>query len=131
MKDPLASKIRWKIKKHAGVSAEDVLCVYSVEKPSCSLLPLSEEQVGQTEDFGVVANMRSVVTGTREGGTGMTGVIRNRWFSLLCVLYVGGVIASLCRLRVMPVLGTSPSIFGQAMASYVLCQLGYLPGLPL
>lgn len=27
------------------------------------------------------------------------------------------------RLRVIPVLGTSPSIFGQAMASYVLCQL--------
>ena len=27
------------------------------------------------------------------------------------------------RLRVMPVLGTSPSIFGQAMASYVLCTL--------
>ena len=27
------------------------------------------------------------------------------------------------RLRVMPVLGTSPSIFGQAMAAYVLCSL--------
>jgi len=27
------------------------------------------------------------------------------------------------RLRVIPVLGTSPSIFGQAMASYVLCNL--------
>jgi hypothetical protein len=27
------------------------------------------------------------------------------------------------RLRVVPVLGTSPSIFGQAMASYVLCSL--------
>ena len=27
------------------------------------------------------------------------------------------------RLRVMPVLGTSPSIFGQAMAAYVLCFL--------
>eukprot|EP00605_Chrysophyceae_sp_TOSAG23-4_P001473 GSChrysophyteH1.ASY1.ANO1.1609.1 assembled CDS len=34
------------------------------------------------------------------------------------------------RLRVMPVLGTSPAIFGQAMASKVLCTLGgneYLP----
>ena len=28
------------------------------------------------------------------------------------------------RLRVIPVLGTSPSIFGQALASYVLCQIG-------
>jgi hypothetical protein len=27
------------------------------------------------------------------------------------------------RIRVMPVLGTSPSIFGQAMASYVLCSI--------
>ncbi len=27
------------------------------------------------------------------------------------------------RIRIMPVLGTSPSIFGQAMASYVLCDL--------
>ena len=34
------------------------------------------------------------------------------------------------RLRVMPVLGTSPSIFGQAMASYTLCQIAgaeYVP----
>lgn len=28
------------------------------------------------------------------------------------------------RLRVIPVLGTSPSIFGQAMAAYVLSKLG-------
>lgn len=28
------------------------------------------------------------------------------------------------RLRVIPVLGTSPAIFGQTMASYVLTQLG-------
>jgi hypothetical protein len=27
------------------------------------------------------------------------------------------------RVRVMPVLGTSPSIFGQALASFVLCKL--------
>jgi hypothetical protein len=28
------------------------------------------------------------------------------------------------RLRIIPVLGTSPSIFGQALASYALCKLG-------
>ncbi len=28
------------------------------------------------------------------------------------------------RLRVIPVLGTSPSIFGQTMAAYTLCKLG-------
>lgn len=27
------------------------------------------------------------------------------------------------RLRVVPVLGTSPSIFGHALASYVLCHI--------
>lgn len=31
------------------------------------------------------------------------------------------------RLRVIPVLGTSPSIFGQALASYALCTLGGKP----
>lgn len=46
-----------------------------------------------------------------------------RW---LCVVVVGsqdfGAVEYL-RLRVIPVLGTSPSIFGQAMAAYALCQL--------
>jgi tRNA threonylcarbamoyladenosine dehydratase len=41
--DPLAQKIKWKLKKH-GVSAEQVLSVFSIEKPSCELLPLDEEQ---------------------------------------------------------------------------------------
>jgi hypothetical protein len=27
------------------------------------------------------------------------------------------------RIRVMPVLGTSPAMFGQSMASYILCAL--------
>jgi tRNA A37 threonylcarbamoyladenosine dehydratase len=41
--DPLAMKIRWKLKKH-DVNAEDIMSVYSVEKPVCELLPLDEEQ---------------------------------------------------------------------------------------
>lgn len=41
--DPLAMKIRWKLKKH-GVAAEDIMSVFSVEKPVCELLPLEEEQ---------------------------------------------------------------------------------------
>ena len=41
--DPLAMKIRWKLKKH-GVAAEDIMSVFSVEKPVCELLPLDEEQ---------------------------------------------------------------------------------------
>lgn len=84
VKDPLASKIRWKLKQHS-VAAEDVLAVYSVEKPVCNLLPLKDEQAQAPHEFGAVEHLR---------------------------------------LRVIPVLGTSPAIFGQTMASYVLCQLG-------
>ena len=81
--DPLASKIKWKLKKH-GVSCEDVMSIFSIEKPTSNLLPLGDEQAAAPPDFGV---------------------------------------ADYLRLRVMPVLGTSPSIFGQGMASYVLCAL--------
>ena len=84
VKDPLATKIKWKLKKH-DVSPEDVMTVYSVEKPVCNLLPLDAEQSANPAEFGAVENFR---------------------------------------LRVMPVLGTSPAVFGQAMASYVLCSLG-------
>lgn len=41
--DPLAMKIRWKLKKH-GIAAEEIMSVFSVEKPVCELLPLDEEQ---------------------------------------------------------------------------------------
>lgn len=86
VKDPLASKIKWKIKKH-DISPDDVMTVYSVEKPVCTLIPLTEDQAQSPEDFGAIENFR---------------------------------------LRVLPVLGTSPAIFGQAMASYVTCSLGGL-----
>lgn len=42
--DPLAAKIKWKLKK-MEVSAEDVMSIFSVEKPMCTLLPLDEDQV--------------------------------------------------------------------------------------
>eukprot|EP01034_Spumella_vulgaris_P037752 gene37752-46582_t len=83
--DPLASKIKWKLKKAHGVGADDVMCVFSAEKPKAGLLELDEEQMAAPQDYGAVDYIR---------------------------------------LRVMPVLGTSPSIFGQAMASYILCKLG-------
>jgi len=82
--DPLASKIKWKLKKH-GVRADQVTAVFSNEKPCVDLLALSEEQKAAPQDFGAVDYLR---------------------------------------LRVMPVLGTSPAIFGQAMASKVLCAMG-------
>jgi tRNA A37 threonylcarbamoyladenosine dehydratase len=81
--DPLATKIKWKLKKF-NAKAEDVMAVFSIEKPVVDLLPLDEEQAAAPQDFGTLDYMR---------------------------------------LRVVPVLGTSPSIFGQAMASYVLCNL--------
>jgi len=88
--DPLASKLKWKLKKF-DVPAEDVMSVFSIEKPCVDLLPLDEDQVAAPQDYGAVDYLR---------------------------------------IRVMPVLGTSPSIFGQAMASYVLCCLAdkeYIP----
>lgn len=90
VKDPLATKIRWSLKKQ-GVSADDVMTVYSVEKPVVDLLPLSEEQRDSPGEFGAVEHIR---------------------------------------LRVLPVLGTSPAIFGQAMASYILTTLAGLPYYP-
>eukprot|EP01036_Dinobryon_divergens_P034528 gene34528-44631_t len=83
MNDPLASKLKWRLKK-LGASADDVASLFSVEKPVCNLLPLTQEQRDNPQDFGVVDYLR---------------------------------------VRVMPVLGTSPSIFGQALASFVLCKL--------
>ena len=68
-----------------------MLTVYSAEKPVAALLPLSDEQRGNPEEFGAVEHIR---------------------------------------LRVLPVLGTSPAIFGQAMASYVLTTLADMPYSP-
>ena len=85
IKDPLASKIKWKLKKlDINVDKTNIITIYSTEKATINLLPLSEEQYQNPGDFGTVDYMR---------------------------------------LRVIPVLGTSPSMFGQAIASYVLCDL--------
>lgn len=82
--DPLASKIKWKLRK-LGIKQEDMpVAVYSIEKPVVDLLPLDEDQIQSPENYGSVDYFR---------------------------------------IRVMPVLGTSPSIFGQSMASYVLNSL--------
>jgi len=89
--DPLASKIKWKLKKKYNILPENVTAIFSNEKPCVNLLPLSDEQVAAPSDYGAVDYLR---------------------------------------LRVMPVLGTSPAIFGQAMASKVLCELAdkeYVP----
>mmetsp|Transcript_18416 Transcript_18416/g.34403 ORF Transcript_18416/g.34403 Transcript_18416/m.34403 type:complete len:498 (+) Transcript_18416:46-1539(+) len=90
VKDPLASKIRWSLKKH-DVSPEAVMTVFSVEKPVVALMPLSDEQKSNPAEFGAVEHIR---------------------------------------LRVLPVLGTSPAIFGQAMASFVLTTLADMPYTP-
>ncbi len=41
--DPLAQKIKWKLKKHR-IAPEDVMSVFSIEKPVCELLPLDDAQ---------------------------------------------------------------------------------------
>ena len=84
VRDPLASKIKWKLKKLNVDSYDNVTTIYSCEKPICNLLELDDEQVAAPQDYGT---------------------------------------ADYLRVRVMPVLGTSPSIFGQSMASFVLCTI--------
>lgn len=42
--DPLASKIKWKLKKH-GVIPDEVMSIFSLESPVVELLPLDDEQV--------------------------------------------------------------------------------------
>jgi tRNA A37 threonylcarbamoyladenosine dehydratase len=47
VRDPLATKIKWKLKKYMGLSEEDmehIKCVFSSESLVSSLLPLTEEQ---------------------------------------------------------------------------------------
>ena len=43
LNDPLAAKLKWRLKK-LGAAAEAVPSLFSVEKPVCNLLPLSQEQ---------------------------------------------------------------------------------------
>lgn len=88
VKDPLAAKMKWKLKKEHGVDCDTVSCIFSVEKSVVSLLPLSDEQAADPAAFGCVDNFR---------------------------------------IRVIPVLGTSPAIFGQALAATVLCRLCNFP----
>mmetsp|Transcript_2347 Transcript_2347/g.3470 ORF Transcript_2347/g.3470 Transcript_2347/m.3470 type:complete len:334 (+) Transcript_2347:444-1445(+) len=91
VKDPLASKLRWRLNK-MKINADEISAVYSSELPRCRLLPLSKEQEAEPHEFGVVDNFR---------------------------------------VRVMPVLGTTPALMGQAMAAHVLCNLAGKPFEPL
>ena len=84
VKDTLAAKMRWKLKKLYDIDGDAVSCIFSVEKSAVGLLPLSAEQTANPAEFGCVDNFR---------------------------------------IRVIPVLGTSPAIFGQALAATVLCRL--------
>ncbi|KAG6609893.1 Ubiquitin-activating enzyme (E1) [Phytophthora cinnamomi] len=83
VRDPLATKIRYFLKKK-GISSSEITTIFSSEKSVCKLLPLDAEQAQNPEEFGNVENFR---------------------------------------IRVIPVLGTMPALFGQSMAAYVLCDL--------
>lgn len=86
--DPLAQKLRWKL-RGKDVDYTDLECVYSYEKPRCTLLPLTDAQVEEgASAFGTVDNFR---------------------------------------VRVLPVLGASPALMGQAMASITLCRIAGTP----
>jgi tRNA A37 threonylcarbamoyladenosine dehydratase len=59
-RDPLASKMRWKLKKQ-GCSLEGVTTVYSSEMPRVKLLPLTDEQLESPAEFGIVQGFRTRV----------------------------------------------------------------------
>ncbi|CEG48309.1 ubiquitin-activating enzyme [Plasmopara halstedii] len=83
VRDPLATKIRYFLKKK-NILASEITTIFSSEKSVCKLLPLDAVQTQNPEEFGNVENFR---------------------------------------IRVIPVLGTMPALFGQSMAAYVLCDL--------
>jgi tRNA A37 threonylcarbamoyladenosine dehydratase len=89
-RDPLAAKMRWKLKT-MQCPLDTVVAVYSSEPPRMKLLPLTDEQALTPTEFGVADGFRT---------------------------------------RVMPVLGTSPAIMGQAMAAFVLCEVAQQPFVP-
>ena len=109
--DPLATKLRWVLRKkgcdYGGDELPldplkrptptpllDVTCVYSHEAPRCSLVPLTEAQVKEgAQNFGAVD-------------------------------------VDHFRVRVMPVLGAAPAMAGQALASVALCALAEQPICP-
>ncbi|GMI48082.1 hypothetical protein TrCOL_g8919 [Triparma columacea] len=92
-KDPLSTKLRWHLRKlKVDIDNPLIKILYSSEKVTARLAPLTAEQQAEPKEFGTVDNMR---------------------------------------LRVLPVLGTMPAIMGQAIASYVLCELGEKPFSPL
>uniref|UniRef100_A0A7S2SSC0 THIF-type NAD/FAD binding fold domain-containing protein n=1 Tax=Rhizochromulina marina TaxID=1034831 RepID=A0A7S2SSC0_9STRA len=88
--DPLAAKMRWRLKK-SGIDTSGIDVIYSSEKPRLKLLPLTDEQAQEPQEFGNVEYFRT---------------------------------------RIMPVLGTSPAIMGQAMAAFVLCDVAGKPFRP-
>jgi len=92
-KDPMCTKLRWCLRKlKVDIDSPLIRILYSSEKVVAGLSKLTDEQVENPSEFGVVDNMR---------------------------------------LRVLPVLGTMPAIMGQAMASYVLCEIGGKPYTPV
>eukprot|EP00617_Octactis_speculum_P027511 CAMPEP_0185771888 /NCGR_PEP_ID=MMETSP1174-20130828/65731_1 /TAXON_ID=35687 /ORGANISM="Dictyocha speculum, Strain CCMP1381" /LENGTH=435 /DNA_ID=CAMNT_0028457899 /DNA_START=8 /DNA_END=1315 /DNA_ORIENTATION=+ len=73
-RDPLASKMRWALKK-VNVNCEAIQVVYSSEQPRVTLQPLTEEQRANPADFGVVDHMRTrvmPVLGTSPGIMGQS-----------------------------------------------------------
>ena len=58
VKDPLASKIKWKLKKLNVENYDDVTTIYSCEKPICNLLALDDEQAVTPQDYGTADYLR-------------------------------------------------------------------------
>jgi tRNA A37 threonylcarbamoyladenosine dehydratase len=91
----------------AGALMSGITCVYSSEAPRVKLLPLPDAPVAAAESGGAPGG---------GGGGGGGGAPPTRVCDAL------GALPGF-RVRVLPVLGTMPAMFGQAMAAAVLCAL--------
>lgn len=113
--DPLARSVRQKLKKHHNVSS-GITVVYSTEKPSkhVSLLPLADEEFtkladGTNEDREAAAD---VVTRAQNGKANVGDLAILPDF----------------RVRILPVLGPLPAMFGLAAATHIITTLAQFPG---
>ncbi|KAE9051765.1 hypothetical protein PR003_g1028 [Phytophthora rubi] len=58
VRDPLATKIRYVLKK-IYISSSEIATLFSSEKSACKLLPLDAEKAQIPEKFGIVENSAS------------------------------------------------------------------------
>ena len=115
-RDPLCSKLRWHLKRmSAGPEKSDATTEKGREKDNNDAI----EKYVESTNFHIMYSSEKVtavlapLTPEQEANPGLYGNV------------------DFMRIRVLPVVGTMPAIMGQAIASFVLCNLGDKPFSPV